>query len=174
MFRGPGGVIFLLAWLLAAAFLWQSTRQLPDPVASHFGGAGLPNGYQSAADYRRWMLGFGLGLPLILNFAIGSLPRLWPSLVNIPHRDYWLAPERREDSLDFLSHQGQRLALLMLVFLCAVHWQVLLANARDPVWLEPRAFVGSMLSLVLLMTLWVAALFRRFRKPPARPPLRRP
>lgn len=70
--------------------------QLPETVASHFDGAGVPNGFQSRAMFMAIMI----SVQALLGFAFGVVPRLLRHMplrmINLPHRDYWLAPEHPE------------------------------------------------------------------------------
>jgi uncharacterized membrane protein len=77
--------------------------QLPETVASHFDGRGVPNGFQSRAAF----VSIIVGVQALLGFVFGVLPRILrhvsPKLINLPHRDYWLVPEhpeRRKQALD--------------------------------------------------------------------------
>src|SRR5947207_13752518 len=86
--------LLVVWWLHMRHFL----RRLPEKIATHFDGSGVPNG---------WMPRDALGsfdfifLVFVLAVVIGSafLIRVLPvSLINVPHRDYWFAPERRRQS----------------------------------------------------------------------------
>ena len=84
----------IAALALIAARGWLVYPELPATVASHFNGAGEADGWSSKARFFQLMgavlallVGTGLGIPLLL----AVIPTRW---VNLPHRDYWLAPER--------------------------------------------------------------------------------
>jgi uncharacterized membrane protein len=94
-----------VAWMclgaIAAAALagvaWYYPR-LPDMVASHFNARGEADGWtgkQSFALMQAGAIGFValVFVPLVL-----FLPRIPKSMVNLPHRDYWLAPERADQT----------------------------------------------------------------------------
>src|SRR5689334_11841268 len=129
-------VMSIVLALSAGAFVWVTSLRLPAVVASHFDGSGMANGFMSRSLYVWFMLAFTVGLPLLLAF----LPSLFferPSLrFNLPHRDYWLAPERRAETVAFLCQHNARFAMLLMLFLCYVHWLVVRANGATP----PRLF----------------------------------
>lgn len=58
----------LLVLLVAAAIAWSWRGELPDPVASHWGVGGQPDGFSSLAEVMGVLL--GLGGPLVLIFGV--------------------------------------------------------------------------------------------------------
>jgi len=58
------------------------------------------------SGYLLFMMVFLLGFSTLVSFLIGFIPHKLPRLTNIPNRGYWLAEERREGSLQFLSSHG--------------------------------------------------------------------
>jgi hypothetical protein len=95
----------LLVAVLYQCFLgcWAwSASQLPDHVATHFNGSGEPNGWMSRPANQRFMLVFGFAFPLFVVLLCYLARFLSSGLVNLPRRDYWLAPERRKGTSDYL------------------------------------------------------------------------
>jgi hypothetical protein len=164
--QGSATALFLILLAVAAAFVGMSGRLLPVVVASHFDAAGVANGFMPRAFYVRFMLVFVVALPAAL-VLLPSLAFGHPKArINLPHRKYWLAPERRAESIGFLRRHAARFGSLLVVFLCYVHGLVLRANANVPPNLEAAWFVGGLVFLLLAMIVWTAALMRRFRKLP--------
>ncbi len=100
--RVPMLIYFLL--LALAMLQWVSAYpQLPDTMASHFAADGTPNGWQPKQAF------FLLTAVII---AITSIPtffvtrgisKLPPKKINLPHKEYWLAPEQREETWCFIG-----------------------------------------------------------------------
>jgi hypothetical protein len=93
----------------ALAFVWYvegTLGQLPERVATHFGGTGAPTGWMTRVPHEKLMLGFGLGVPLFVLLVFLGVRALGGVGLNIPHRYYWLSPERREVTLDFIAAHG--------------------------------------------------------------------
>jgi hypothetical protein len=161
--RAPITVLLLLAALAAAQMLHYHPL-LPDSIAVHFGAGGEPNGW---SDKTEFVLAYGATeafivlLGVALAFALGRIP---VALVNIPHREYWLSPERREGTVEFLSKQIVWLEALTLAFLIVIAQLVFKGNLGDApprlsgdFWYVLVAFVGA--------TLWVAiGIILRFRR----------
>jgi hypothetical protein len=99
MQHGKGSQLFLLFVACAAVFVWVTGLTLPNLVASHFGAEGAANGFMPRSFYIGFMLVVIIGLPALLVvvtwFALGSSS----ARINLPNRDYWLAPERRTETL---------------------------------------------------------------------------
>ena len=76
-------------YLLALA---SSVQQLPATVASHFDAHGNANGWMDRTLFLLLMVLIGLlmpGMTLLLSFLLRWVPT---SQINLPHREYWLAP----------------------------------------------------------------------------------
>ena len=158
----------LLIAVLAAVFVWLTSRGLPSVVASHFDAAGVANGFMTRNFYAWFMLAFVVGLPLLLSLLPNLVFRSEKIRINLPNREYWLAPERRRETHDFLCRHNSRFGVLLTLFLCYVHWLVLRANAVAPPRLPSMPFIIGLALFGVLSVVWVAALLVRFRKVPPR------
>jgi len=160
-----------LAWLcfavcaaVAAAYIAATTGQLPAQVAAHFGANNAPNGWMSRDGYLRFMLAFGVAVPVLTAGGIALLPRMWPNAINIPHREYWLDPARRQQTIDTLGAYGASFGCLLTLFLAGVHYVVLEANRATPAALPAGLFFALLGAFGLALVLWIASLARRFRR----------
>ncbi|MEI9897378.1 MAG: DUF1648 domain-containing protein [Chthoniobacter sp.] len=158
--------LLALAWLAFAAYVWLSAGRLPERVATHFGLNGEPNGWETHADYVRSTLVFGSVVPafIVALFVAMRLGNGWG--LNIPHKDYWLAPERRQETLAFVQRQGLCFAALLIAFFAGMHYFILAANAQAPANL-PSSFAFRLGGAFLAATIiWVATFTGHFfRKP---------
>ncbi len=157
--------LFLLLLALAAGYIIATADRLPQQVASHFGANNLPDAAMTRDFYRAYMLGFTVVFPLAIVGAIGWLPRLFPRHVNLPNRDYWLAPEQREQTLADLRALACWLGCMIVLFMAGIHFVILVANASVPPALPANLFIGIGLSFVALLALWIVILNRHFRRP---------
>jgi hypothetical protein len=147
----------------AAAFVLATSGALPERVATHFGAAGQPNAYMTQAGYRLYMLVMTLGFPALMVVAISWLPRRFPHLTNIPRRDYWMAPERREQALALLARRALWLGCALVLFACAVHWLLLRAHAATPPRLPTVPFLVLLAVFLAFVGAWALALYRAFK-----------
>ncbi len=155
--------LFLLAVLAAAAFVVATTPALPPRVATHFGPAGLADGWMTRDGYRLFMLFLIVVLPLGIVAAVGLLPRVRPGWINIPNRKHWLAPERRGETVSYMLAHACWLGVLMEALIAALHYALLAANAQSPPRLSTPLFVALLVGFLAGLGLWIAALYRRFR-----------
>ena len=166
MQRGASSVSFLLIVVLAAAFVWFTSRSLPNLVASHFGAHGIPNGFMRRDPYVIVIICLCIALPLLVTVPLNFALRNPDMMINVPHREYWLAPQRRADTVDFVRRQMTRFGLALLAFICYVHWLVVKANEQIPPRLSSVAFVSALVMFAGFVTVWMAIFFNRFRNPP--------
>jgi uncharacterized membrane protein len=162
---------FILAFLYACflgCWAW-SARQLPEYVATHFNARGEPNGWMSRSANQMFMLLFGLCFPLLI-VLLSYAARFMPSaLVNIPHRDYWLAPERRRETCDYLVRHSLWLACLAVCFVIGIQFSIVRASNQNP----PHLSMPMILAVVGLFLagagICVMVLMRHFRRAPFSP-----
>ena len=149
----------------AAAFVAATSRMLPPLVASHFDAAGRANGFMPRTGYTIFMLAMTVALPAFLALCLEMTRRIPPRLINLPHRDYWLAPERSDESLDYLRTHSLRFAGLLAAFLCVVHWLVVAANLEVPPLLPTATMVAALVLFGAATIVWTGAFFVHFRRP---------
>jgi serine/threonine-protein kinase len=137
---------------------------LPEVVASHFDGAGRPNGFQSKQAFALTSLGLQLGL-LVLFGALPWLMRKLPAKhFNMPNREYWLAPARIDGTLQRVASMLDWFSFCTLAFMAAVFELAVRANLRKAplengaVWLLLAVFLGFTL-------VWSISFMRMFRLP---------
>jgi hypothetical protein len=155
------GFVFLLA--SGAVLIVSTSGALPPRVASHFGAGGVANGWQSLDSYRALMLVFEIAMPLVAVAGVAWLPRAFPGLVNMPFRDHWLAPERREATYATMTAFGLALGSFLAAFVVALHLIVVAANASTPPRLADGPFWTLTATFVAAMFAFAIAYHRRFR-----------
>ncbi len=157
----------LLVLLLSGylALVYGSAALLPERVATHFGLNGEPDGWMSQSAYLNFIAAMGVALPLFI-VAISFLSRFFPvGFVNVPHKEFWLAPGQREESQEFLFDRSLWLACLMVAFFAALHYTTLVANRNVPVRLPAQFFFAVLGVFLLGIAVWVISLYRRFPRP---------
>jgi uncharacterized membrane protein len=160
--RAPA-ILLVLLCLGFLLYVSQTSSALPERMATHFEIDGQPNGWMSRSDYVAFISMFGVGLPLFV-VAVVVLCRFLPDwTVNIPHREYWLSPERRSQTYDFLLARSLWLACPVVGFVGGMHYLTVLANRSVPVHL-PGNLLFMMLALFLaILGIWAVGLVRHFR-----------
>jgi hypothetical protein len=154
--------LLALGWVAFAAYVWYSARQLPERVAVHFGPSGLPDGWIMRGSYVETTLIFGAVVPAFVAGVFAFIRVGDGRLMNIPRREYWLAPERRAETLAFVQRQGAWFAGLLIAFLAAAHYFILMANGQSPATLSPQWPISCAGGLVAAMVLLVVSFVRYF------------
>lgn len=157
---------FLLLLTCAALFVVATGQSLPGVVASHFDAAGDANGFMARSTYVPFMFVIVVLVPLALAIIPQQMFRNPRVRINLPNRDYWLAPERRAETVEFLSRQAVRFSTILLAFLCYVHWLVIQANKSVPPKLSSQWLVAGLVVFLVATLVWVVALVGRFRNVP--------
>ena len=158
----------IFAALAVGAAIYFSTyyAQLPDVVASHFNGRGMPNGWQTkpaffgllaAVSVLVAMIGFGIPR------SIASLPPQW---INLGNNQYWLAPEHLAETLAFLN-------AYFAWFSCAVFMIVILTfdyAMQSNLHPDHRPEVSRMwyilAGFLAFVVVWIIRMFTRFSRLP--------
>ncbi|HEX7111345.1 MAG TPA: hypothetical protein VF216_02795 [Mizugakiibacter sp.] len=159
---------FPLFVLAAAGFVWFTGQSMPAVVASHFGASGRADAFVPREGYLRFMTALVLLLPVLVVYLPNWLLARVGFAVNLPNRQYWMAPERRGDTLAYLRGNSFRLGYLLVGLLAYVHWLVVRANAAVPPVLDARWLVGGLVVFVVGAGACVLALVRRFVRVPDR------
>jgi serine/threonine-protein kinase len=153
-------------WLIGiVAFILISGGRLPATVASHFGYAGHADALMPRASYLALMCGFAAGIPMLLVALPAWIARRWPRALNLPNRDYWLAPQRQEATTQSLTSHFVSFGVALSLLLAFVHWEVVQANLRTPPTLDNERFAAAMVAFVLVAAFWTFRFFARFRRP---------
>jgi uncharacterized membrane protein len=161
--RLPGSIFFFLVLVGAVQAHFYASR-LPDTLASHFRGAGTPNGWQTQSAFFLTELGV-VALAAVIAFGVprilGAVPA---SLINVPNKEYWLAPERRETTFAFFNVSFAWFGCAFLAFLLFVNELVFRANLSTPRQLNPTAFVTALFAFLTFVAIWTLRLIIRFSK----------
>jgi uncharacterized membrane protein len=155
--------LFILLLIISTILISVTTDHLPAQIASHFGAGGVPNGWMSRNTYLLFMLAFGVVLPIAVVLGMTVLPRK-VNAINIPHREFWLEPARREATLRFLAAHACWLGSLVVVFIAAIHLLLIEANATQPPRLPAAMFYTLLVVFVVALGTWMAMLHVRFRR----------
>ncbi len=151
--------------LLHAAQTMYYYPRLPAVVAQHFGGAGQPNGWAPREFFFIFSWILLLGLSAIFMFSQRLLRRIPTSMINLPHREHWLAPERKDESLRFLQEAMQWMGVLTVAFIVLVLHLAIRANLNAEHRLDNGMFVTLLAGFLISTVVWMIRLYRRFPNP---------
>ncbi len=159
-------IVFLLVEILIATLIILTVGELPENIASHFNSTGTPNGFMSHDAYLGFILVMAIGIPALV---VGSLPlllRLSPGNINIPNREFWLAPERQQGTAQFLSAHIPWLGSLISLLVGYVHWLLIQANSVQPPRLPNSLLLPGVGLFLAGVAAWIVLLYVRFGRLP--------
>jgi uncharacterized membrane protein len=151
----------VLVSLVEAARQWNSA---PGRVPSHFDAAGRPNAWSSREEFFFLQVGVTLGIAALfigLPWLLRSTPA---SLINLPNKSYWLAPERREETMDRLVSYFDVFASATVLLLLVVFELTSLASRGGG--LSTNYFLPVLVSYLVFSAGWTVALIRTFAHVP--------
>jgi len=154
-------IILIFLAFLAVFQSFYFYPQMPDVMASHFDGAGNPNGWMTKEIFVLFYLGM-ITLLIVIFLLIPKFPK---QMRNLPNRDYWLSEERKTETVNYINASALRMGIATLVLLLYVMQFAFEANIAK----EPRlsGYVGWALILYFIfLGVWLIKFFRRFRKNP--------
>lgn len=158
--------LFALLWPLTALLMLGALPWMPEQV-------GDP-GKQASRGFFVGVMLFALANAGLCSAGfVNWLGRAAPGQINIPHREHWLAPERRTATLVSLGEHTSGMGLAMIALLAGVFWRVALPQWQPPV----GVWWAGAVALGLYFIAWMWGMYRLFPKPSpdaAPPPLRRP
>lgn len=154
--------LIMLALIVIALIQMLYFNHLIDKaiLAAHFNAPGDPNGWQTRADF---FLTYALLLVLGMSLAFGVpslLARVPARYTNLPHRDYWLAPERREQTMRRVADQFGWLGVATVLLVIIEMQSVLSANLAPNPHVEPLG-IALPLGVFLAFAVWWLARFVR-------------
>jgi uncharacterized membrane protein len=161
----PNAVFGLLV-LAAAIQSWIYYPRLADPVASHFGGRGIPNGWQSKPVFFAFYFGAFL-LAAGIGFGVPKLIAAVPvSLLNLQNKEYWMAPERRAETLAYFENAFAWFACATAFLEFTAFELALRANLEPAHKFASGLFIVVLVSFLFFVAAWIARLILHFSRIP--------
>lgn len=156
--------LFLAVALVAVAQISVQMRLMPPLLATKFDYDGMPVGWMTTGAVE--LLEFGL----LALFAGGFwlLPRIvahrQSTYWRIPNSSYWLAPERRDATIEALRGLISWMGVIVLLLFMAVAQLVFDANNRTPPRLASDALIWLLVSFLFFIVVWIWVISRQFRR----------
>lgn len=157
--------LLMLACLLMMAYYYP---QMPERMASHFAADGRANGWQSRGAFFALML-LVTSTSAIVGFLVPrQIAARSNTRINLPHRDYWLAPERREETMSFISATMAWFACGVLFVLISGTFLAFEANLAADHRFNSQAMLAVLVGFLAGLLSLLLRLVRHFQKLPPR------
>lgn len=153
--------IFLMGIALAQAIYYFPV--MPDPMASHFDFNGEANGYMSKSGF--FVFEAGLFLMMTVSFLI--MPWAFEKYkvkagINLPNKDYWLAPARADYFYAYFRQSFCRFGIVTLLLLIGVMQMTFAANMQANPVLDNGKFLVLFIGYLLFTAIWTIGFYRKF------------
>lgn len=163
---GKARLLFFLSLAAAALQLVHASRVLPATMAVHFNAAGRADGYGSRSSFVLFFAGMFALLWFLFELISLAIRRAPASLINMPKKDYWLAPERRDATFDDFEARMRIFGVATVLLLIFMLYLVLRFNAGDT-----HAFTSApVVALVVYIAFslaWLVAMALRYARAPS-------
>lgn len=155
---------FLALVALAIVQIIYYYPQMPEVVVSHFDGLGVPNDWSSKNGFFGLYAAILAMLVGIFIFVPGWSEKHRRFGMKIPHRDYWLAPERLTQTRAFFRRQMMIMGVVHVSLAIYAIQLAILANFAGQPRLHPS--IGWALALYFaILIVWLVHFYLHFRKP---------
>ncbi len=163
-------LVILILLVGAALQLMHYYPLMPDRMATHFGAGMEADGWSARQSFFTTYALVEVGLLIVLLVPVFLSKRLPVSMINMPNRDYWFAPGRREATWLEVSVYALWMAALTLGFLIVVAEATFRANLANTVRPALDSFffwgLGAYVAAVAVGTI---RFYRRFARIPRDP-----
>lgn len=139
--------------------------RLPNRVAVHFDIAVQPDNWAGKGSAMALYIGVVFVMTLLFVLLPVLIARTPRHLVNIPNRDYWLAPERRDASLGYIGSMLGWIGITTSVMLMGIFHLLFEANLREPVAMNGWAIAGLIVGDLVVLAVLMLFMTRRFKLP---------
>lgn len=159
-------LVFLLLLLYATVHFGFVYPQLPGVVASHFDGRGVPNGWQPKQAFFGVVVVVSM-VAAMIGFAMPKMIAvLPPPLIHLPNKNYWLAPERRAETMAFLEANFAWFACALFLFNILAFDYAVQINLRPGNPPGPARFWYILAAFLIFTVVWTIQIVTKFLRPP--------
>ncbi len=138
--------------------------QLPQQVPLHFNGAGQPDRWGAKQELLAVTLAVMAILAAVLTPSVYLMKVLPASLINMPRRDYWLAPERAASTRRMMMDRMGWIVCATVVLMCYLFHSSLHAAFQQPPKMDSP--LAALVVYLVFTALWLAELMWRFYRRP--------
>jgi len=161
----PPWMIFGAIAACAAVQAVLAFPQLPARMASHFGASGMPTGWMPKQSFFVVYAGV-IGVAALVGYLVPrSIAKKPLERINLPNKEYWLAPERRAETLAFFERYFAWYSCVLLLILVLAMGLAIQANFTSPPRMATGPIVSVIAGFVVFNVAWVVWMIRHFSNP---------
>lgn len=152
-------VLLVLGGTLYFSFLYP---QLPERMASHFNASGAATAWMPKSSFFVFfpIVILAAGVPVFL--VPMSMAKLPNEKFNMVNKEYWLAPERRAETIEYLGTQlGWFGCAVQALLFCGLYYAVA-ANLRPDHTFDSGSFYIALGAFSAFLIFWLVRLLSHF------------
>ena len=158
-------LVFALLLLYAAVHFSLVYPRLPGVVASHFDARGVPNGWQPKPAFFGVLVVVSV-VVAVIGFAIPKMIAvLPPQRINLPNKNYWLAPERLAETTAFLNAHFAWFTCALFLFNVLVFDYAIQINLHPQNPPSPARFWYILAAFLVFVIVWTIPMLAKFLRP---------
>ncbi len=146
-----GRIFMFLAIFFFISIHFYYYPAIPETMAIHFSFSGSADSWLSKEMYVYLISGVTLFVLLVF-WGVGKMMAKLPDdLINVPNKKYWLAPERREQTIQDLRGDLNIIGAMTMLFLGLISAIVYRANLSEAASLDPGLFWPLLIGYIVLV-----------------------
>ena len=157
--------LFIFLVFLSVLHMAYYYPQLPESLASHFDVSGKADNWSGKDVFFLVYAGIVALMALLFLGTRFLMPKLPGTLVSLPNKEYWLAPERKEETYSYLSTQLTWFGCASLAFLIGCMHLCIEANVTGVNNIAPGIWLLTAAYLIFTL-FWIVRFVSRFMKKP--------
>jgi uncharacterized membrane protein len=141
--------------------------RLPETISAHYNTQGVADGWSAKGPFFVFyalLLGLMLALFTLIPRLIQRLPN---ALINLPNKDYWLAPARRDQTLAVFASQLRWFGVAVIAVLVGVFQLALSANLPGSAGFPTTVALLVLGAFLLFTVAWTIRMLLTWRIPRA-------
>ncbi len=157
-------IILLVTYVIALVQLFWMSSKLPDNFAVHFAPSGEPDSWAVRGTYLTMMITLFSFMTLLWLFVGMIVKKIPLKYVNLPNRDYWMAPERKADTYASVGAYMASIGIAVNILLICVNWLTFWANMQNKVALNTGHTMIAVGVFIAALAIIIGRMMYRFRK----------
>ena len=141
--------------------------QMPQRMAAHFAADGYPNGWQPRDAYFLIMLAVCAASAIPAFVAPWQIARQPDQRIHLPNKNFWLAPERRQETFRYFAAIMSWFSCAILFVLLAGTFLAFRANLDPGHRFNSEAMLIVLGAFLLFLVSLIILLLSRFRQVPS-------
>jgi uncharacterized membrane protein len=149
--------------LLYFSFLYS---QLPDPMASHFNASGAATAWMPKSGFFILIVVVTLAAGVPIYLVPRSMAKLPNDKINLANKEYWLAPRRRDATIEYMGIQMGWFGCALLALLFCALYNAVAANLRPVHHFNSGSFYIALGAFFVFTLFWLGRLLSHFARVP--------